>query len=232
MRVRRLAVYQRAASVVAGAVAGKSAGGCYPNEPTWWRNPQFLFTVQHRGGDAAGPVSLVATLQQGGSGVGEEEEEDEMQAIGFMVSKAGAADVHPQLQLEQGAHVHSSKLVRTPIVSSTMDLPSGHYYITPFAYRPGDGFRFRLRLMSDDGLQLLHPAEPCATLLEVSGAWDAAAGLAGGCVNNRETWLKNPVFEIDVGPDPDGSDAGASVSMLIRGTDKASSPPAGLAVFR
>jgi hypothetical protein len=182
--------------MVKGQIVGESAGGCYPNEQTWWKNPQHLFTVEAAEGET---VSFVAALHQT-CAEGKITAQAELKAIGFVISKAGATDKYPQVHMKRDAKVHSSKLLSAPVVSSHMDLPAGQYYITPFAFEAGVEFFYDLRVMADSGISELKDAVPHTFIDHISGAWKGEE-LAGGCVNNQETWLKNPSFVMDVKED-------------------------------
>ena len=122
--------------MVKGQIVGESAGGCYPNEQTWWKNPQHLFTVEAAEGET---VSFVAALHQT-CAEGKITAQAELKAIGFVISKAGATDKYPQVHMKRDGKVHSSKILTAPVVCSTVELPAGQYYITPFGFAAGDEF--------------------------------------------------------------------------------------------
>jgi hypothetical protein len=199
-----------------GGIRGVSAAGCYPNNPGWHKNPQFLLTVEGEEGD---PIDLKIQLRQHAG-----DNNTETTAIGFIVTRADAGCT--LFSLSDDDLLASTTITNSDSVSLDVSLSSpGTYAVVPFAFEPGVPFQFTLAAMADAGLSAFEPMPRWNTQLCAGGAWSLSTDMAGGCCNHPASWLQNPTAMLLL---ENEAEITISISPSL---ENAISFPTGVAVF-
>lgn len=155
-------------------VKGQSAGGC-ANHPTWGMNPQYVLIVK-----TAGEVT-----------VGLEQLTENPTHIGYTVLKGdGSQRRKPEMKDSVG---NSGSFVNSAQVSADFKLPAGDYIVVPSTFKPHEELDFVMRV-EGDGVAEFKPVLEWETV-KFTGKY---ATKSGGCQNNRDTWMNNPVFKFEV----------------------------------
>ena len=189
-----------------------NAGGCYPNNQSWVTNPQHRFEV-------ASQTGAQLTLQLSNKGYYDELARSRKgqgaapPSIGFCVFDMGEmgeiGGLHcydfPDKASSEG--VKTSQYINSEVVTLECSLPNGKYAVVPYTYKPNIDLDYSLKLLCDTPGAVtgdLSPAIPWPSELRLKGRWSKAGGLAGGCINNRETYLQNPWAELELSDGCDG----------------------------
>ena len=203
-------------------------GGSYPTHPTWWKNPQYIFNVVGNENDTGSdvypctivlnnltPLTTRRVREYGNSAeagtpppkkgaTGSSSEGTKLTSfnrgwdrIGFLVAHCDHG--HEIHSLTKMTFVGNCPLSKLPTVVETMLLPKGQYIVIPYGESPDVLFRYRLTIFSDSLVDSLRFAPKWKAHITLLGEWRPS--YAGGCSNNRDTWLENPVAVFHVGDD-------------------------------
>ncbi len=155
-------------------IKGKTAGGC-ANHPTWGLNPQYVLTVK-----AAGEVTIAL-----------EQLTENLTHIGFTVMK-GDGTQRRRAEMKDAVG-NSGSFVNSAQVSADFKLTPGDYIVVPSTFRPHEELEFTMRV-EGDAVAEFKPVLEWETVT-FTGKY---ATKSGGCQNNRDTWMNNPVFKFEV----------------------------------
>jgi hypothetical protein len=218
-------------SMSAALLTSSSAGGCFPNFPSWRSNPQFRIALPTSSASivrsqAAQPSSSFKTLPNGDVAVrilimlqrtfGDESEV----ANGFYVlSNPGPAT--DKLTVSDVDILLRSEFVQSQVVTAecwlpalTLSNPSGaavpNYVIMPSTFQPGICGPFTLRAFAPVPLELNLLNEQRWSRIACPGEWTQAT--AGGC-RNYQTWAENPQQVLTFDPSK-GNEASCLVTLV------------------
>eukprot|EP00949_MAST-11_sp_MAST-11-sp1_P004148 g4148.t1 len=195
------------------SATGDRAGGCYPNNMSWIKNPQVLLCCKE--GSNSGKILIMVEQEDSPEG-------DDLKPIGFLVAKCESG--HTLKVINQDDVIVSSQIVNSKCVTASfVGNPGQSYCIVPFAFQPGVDVDFDVRALSDTCTLTLEAMRPWDSELSLSGAW--TEGLAGGCCNSPETWLQNPSMRFSV-------QSTGKVTIMILQVGGGQRLPVGFVLFR
>ena len=188
---------------VEGEWKGASAGGNF-SHPSWRLNPQYLVT-------ATSECSIVASLEQSPKATAAE-----LPFISLAVIRPGAS-LNQQIGPPGAASSSSASGQTTRITSKLFHItpkevvslsqfsnvlrqvsvplsisPSKPLLLLPMTMAPNTETTFKLAVNHKDAK--IERLTDNLYAKAVQGEWSKANGTAGGCINNRDTWLQNPKF--------------------------------------
>ena len=183
-----------------------NGGGAYLASPDWWKNPQHVFQVHSE--EAACTVVLqnlspvtnrrkLLMWDEKNASIADTASRGWV-PIGFLVAHCTTG--HETRYLTKKMFVGNSEIARVATLVETFYLTKGTYLIIPFGETPEIVFQYNLSIYSDMDIRDLDYV-PCWRFhLSFVGEW--TSGQAGGCCNNRITWLHNPHGTFLVGEEP------------------------------
>jgi len=153
------------------------------NEPTWKESPQFILEIPHDD-----KVTITLTQLQ--------KPEGKYHHIGFIVMKA---EESKKRKFATSDAVFQTQFMNTATSSGEVDLPAGAYNILTCTFHPNCENTFEISVSGNSmGKSQLYELTPANDWKKVSakGAW--TGNKCGGCSNNKNTWMQNPMFRLDV----------------------------------
>jgi len=181
--IRLKALKSRKEVELQGEWLGATAGGCI-NHPTWRNNPQyFLFMRQ--------TATVTITLVQDGG---------DDHSVGFYVVKTTGNRViilAPNDILGKGAFERKKEVS----CELTLEAAQHPYCIIPCTFAPNLNKKFTILV----NVQGDKPTSEVLRLLPCNYVWAKKAirhewldGKSGGCRNSPETWLNNPICQLEL----------------------------------
>eukprot|EP01123_Difflugia_compressa_P014237 TRINITY_DN716_c0_g1_i1.p1 TRINITY_DN716_c0_g1~~TRINITY_DN716_c0_g1_i1.p1 ORF type:complete len:717 (+),score=139.55 TRINITY_DN716_c0_g1_i1:3-2153(+) len=164
-------------------IKGKSAGGC-PNYASWTSSPQLILTVPKNEVVEISLRNLTATPS------------GKYAPFGFFVFKSEPAK---KRKFAASDVVHQSKFITSEVNASAIPLAPGSYNILCCTLNPDVEANFELSVKgSFQDISQLFELNPTNDWLKIltEGKW--IPGLDGGSGNNKDTWMKNPRFQLVV----------------------------------
>ena len=118
---------------------------------------------------------------------------------------SNTTDDFPDKASEEG--VKTSQYINSEVVTLECSLATGKYAVVPYTFKPNTDLDYSLKLLCDAPGAIsgdLSPAIPWPSELRLKGRWSKGGELAGGCINNRDTYLQNPWAELELSDGCDG----------------------------
>jgi len=170
-----------------GEWKGESAAGC-ANHANWLNNPQYALRILKPNTKIFVNLSqpdLRYVLKKSLAAINKEYD-----PIGLYVLKAKDLKYRKKSSLPD-ERVATSTITTVRDLSYEFTIPPGDYVVVPCTFTPGIQLKFGLCLYSSQPVEMreLTTVMPSKTL---AGAWRGPS--AGGCANNRDTWMGNPQF--------------------------------------
>lgn len=165
-----------------GAWTLQTSGGSL-SHPTWRMNPQYYIDVEDTSTAAVSlsqsPLSDASWPYIGICVVRVESNQEKA----FNISKDDVVTITDFTNADR-------------VTTSSFKLIKGEkYIIIPMTYNPGVLNTFKLKL-SGAKLHAKYQLEDKLFSRSVSGTWRRSDTTAGGCINNRQTWLQNPKVKL------------------------------------
>jgi len=168
-------------SVNSAWIIGKTAGGC-SNEPTWKVSPQFILEI---------PVDekVTITLKQ------QKPPDGKYFHIGFIVMKS---EPIKKRKFQTSDVIHQTQFINTASTSGDINLKAGAYNIVACTFRPNIENTFELSVYGQNEKVILYEltSENDWKKVSLNGRW--SPGKDGGCSNNKNTWMNNPYYLLEL----------------------------------
>lgn len=170
-----------------GEWKGPSAAGC-ANHAGWLNNPQYALRITQPSTKIFINLSqpdMRYVLKKSPASITKDYD-----PIGLYILKAKDLVYRKKSSLPD-ERAATSTITTVRDLSFECTLNQGDYVLIPCTFTPGIELKYGLCLYSSRPVEIseLTNVMPSRTL---SGAWKGAS--AGGCANNRDTWMNNPQF--------------------------------------